>query len=54
MIASACAGNYSLHTNCGWAVNPTTNKDYFDLFEFTVAKFAIRQENTWAIDKTGI
>ena len=54
MIASTYAGNYSLHTNCGWAINLTTNEDYFDLFEFTMAKFAIRWENTWATDKTGI
>ena len=46
--------SHSLHTNHGWAINPTTNEDYFDLLGSTMTKFDIGQENTWATDEMGI
>ena len=46
--------SHLLYTNHGWAINLTTNEDYFDLLKSIMAKFDIGWENTWATDEMGI
>jgi len=46
--------SHPLEDKCGRAVNPHTNKAWFDLLEETICKYDIQPEDTYGTDEVGI
>ena len=44
----------SLESKRGRAVNPNTNKAYFELLHETITKYAVTADNTYAVNEVGI
>jgi len=46
--------SHPLEDKCGHAMNPHTNKAWFDLLEETICKYDIQPEDTYGTDEVGI